>query len=318
MREEKDLLMANGVSAGVNIPKNIIVTEDGKTYEKAGKAKSTGAVLAANMAGGAVIVGAQTLGCRTMMSALKNIDTAGNVFYKNAIDDVFKKSGLAEKGVQILDATVENKESIKDAINKSLPKWIDKLAKKNKDFKSGVESAFANKINATINGKNAFFLFKANVIAVNKDKFSMVAFHEMGHAMNRHIGVLGKIMQKSRQPFMILTSLALMTALFKRKKAEGEKPKGWFDKTTTFIKNNCGKLAFLGFAPTLIEEGMASFKAAKLAKDLLRPDKLKLMNKVNGKAWLTYAFNAVGVGLGAMVVAKVRDAIAHPKEVHLK
>lgn len=309
--------MVNSVSAGVNVPKNIILTEDGKTYEKAGKGKSTGAVLAANMAGGAVIMGAQTLGGIPLKSAFKSIDAACNDFYKNAIDGALKKSGLAEKGVQILDATVENKEVVKDVVAKSLPKWVDKLAKKNKDFKAGIDGIFGKQVDAAIKGKNAFFLPKANLIAINKDKFSMSVFHEMGHAMNKHIGTLGKIMQKSRQPVMILTSLAMMTALFKRKKAQGEEPKGWFDKTTTFIKNNCGKLAFLGFAPTLIEEGMASFKGAKLAKGLLSPDKLKLMNKFNGKAWLTYAAMAVGAGLGTTVVAKVRDAIAHPKEIHL-
>ncbi len=305
--------MVSNVGAGLG--KNVIVTEDGRTYKKAGKAKSTGAVIAANVAGGLVLRGGQKLVQKPMMMALKDMNSEGNAVFKNVIDEAFIRSDLAEKGVKIIDATAENRGKITSAVKKCLPKWVRNMAAKNKQLLDGVNSKIGQMTDSVVKGKNAFFVPKANIIAVNKDKMSVAAFHEMGHAMNKHFGGFAKILQKTRAPFMALTSLALLTALFKRKKADGEKPQGVFDKATTFIKNNCGKIAFLGFLPTILEEGAASIKGAKLAKGLISAEQLKALNKFNGKAWLTYAGTAVATGLGAFVISKVRDSIAHPTEI---
>lgn len=150
---------------------------------------------------------------------------------------------------------------------------------------------------------------------VNKEKIGWAAFHEMGHALNNMTPGVGKMLRKLRGAGGILASLVFFTGLLKRKKVEGEKPQGAWDKATTFVKNNCGKLAFLGMTPMLLEEGLASIKGAKLAKSLLSPEQFKALNKLYGKAWLSYVGIAVGAGVATFVSSKIRDKIAEPTKI---
>ena len=291
--------------------KNIIVTEDGKKYQKAGFGQTAGAVIAANIAGGAVIKAASVAGNIPLSKAMKEMANIDVDTFKKAADMAFEKSGLAEKGVKFIDATAENKALIDEVIGKALPKWMDKVP--------FIKNMMMRKLDIakdmTFNGKNAFYLPNAQAIVINKDKMSWAAFHEMGHALNKNTAGLGNVLQKIRGPFGALAGIALLTALFKRKKVEGEKPKNAIDKVTTFIKDNCGKLAFVSMVPLLMEEGLASMKGLKLANGLLSAENLKTVKSLNIKAWLTYAAMAVGVGAATALVSKVRDTIAAPKEI---
>lgn len=118
-----------------------------------------------------------------------------------------------------------------------------------------------------------------------------------------------------RGPFASLGILALGAALFKNEKVDGEEPKGFWDKTTTFIKNHCGKIAFIGMLPALAEEAMASVKGLKLAKGILSPEHLNKLKVFSAKAWLTYLGVAVGSGLAVHIASSIRDKIAAPKEI---
>ena len=168
---------------------------------------------------------------------------------------------------------------------------------------------------SVINGGNAFFDMRGNRIFINLDKMAWPLPHEMGHAINKTISRLGKILNKMKVPGVILSSLAFYSALLKRKKVEGEEPNGMFDKITTFFKNNCGKLTFLGFLPVIAEEALASKNGLKEIKATSPEHILKLLKTGNKSAWLTY----LGIGLCstavAVVASKVRDAIAKPKEI---
>ena len=171
------------------------------------------------------------------------------------------------------------------------------------------------KVSPIFEGKNACYIPKANTIAVNKEKIGIAAMHEIGHAINKNISKFGNALQKMRNPFIMLGSLVTIIAFTKRPKADGEKPKGFIDKATTFIKNNAGKLTFLSLVPLLMEEGLASLNAAKLEKSLLDAKSLKRMNKFNVIAWMTYFGLALGVGIGTKLGVKLKDKIAKPKEI---
>ncbi len=309
--------------------KKYIHTENGDIYKKPGVAATTGAVIAANMAGSLAMKPIQNAFRKPVLGALKEMERLNYIQQYNPIFDkfvskelsatgkefikaskeAFGKSGLAQKyGTEFVN--VKNITDVKD-INKAIPKWIKKFPQLEKIVKSKIETAKS----AIVEGKNACFVPNTNKIYVNTDKMSYASFHEMGHALNKHASKIGKILQKSRQPGMLLAGVAMLTAIFKRKKAEGEQPTGVVDKVTTFIKDNCGKLAFLGTLPTILEEGLASVKGAKLAKGVLSPKNYKLLNKFNGAAWLTYLGMGVGITAATVLASKVRDAIAKPEKV---
>lgn len=300
-------------------PKRVIVTDNGEKYEKAGKLKTGAAMFAANMAGGvtaASISSASAIPIRNMVKEMTSfmlpsgnneLSSVAKEFIDGA-SKAFSNSGLAKKGVEFVN--VKNMSDLA-GLEKSVPNWIKKIPVLNKFSEiqmKGMKSSI-------VNGNNACFAPKINKIFVNSEKMAYASFHEMGHALNKHTKGIGKILAKTRQPAAILSAVALLTAICKRKKVDGEKPKGIIDKTTTFIKDNCGKLAFLGMLPTVLEEGLASYKGAKLAKEVLSEKNYKLMNKFHGKAWLTYAALAVGTTAATIIASKVRDSLTKPKKI---
>lgn len=193
-----------------------------------------------------------------------------------------------------------------------MPKWANKLPDK---MKKPIMSNLNKQIENLKSGNNAAFIPNSNKILVSGEKMAPATFHEMGHALNANTNGAGKILAKLRKPGMILAAAALLIGAFKPKKVEGEEPEGTIDKTTTFIKNNAGKLAFAGFIPLLTEEGLASIKGAKMAKPLLGPEAYKNLNKMHGKAFLTYLGSAVCMGLAARAASWVHDKIAAPEKI---
>ena len=275
--------------------KKYIHTENGDIYKKPGMAATTGAVLAANMAGGLAMRPIQNAFRKPFLGALKEMERLNYTQQYSPIFDKFVSNELSKTGKEFIEASkkafgmsglaqkygtefvnVKNISDVKD-IDKAIPKWIKKFPKLEKIVIKKLESAKT----AIAEGKNACFVPNTNKIYVNTDKMSYASFHEMGHAL----------------------------------KAEGEQPTGVVDKVTTFIKDNCGKLAFLGTLPTILEEGLASVKGAKLAKEVLSPQNYKLLNKFNGAAWLSYLGMGVGITAATVLASKVRDAIAKPEKV---
>ena len=105
----------------------------------------------------------------------------------------------------------------------------------------------------------------------------------------------------------------MFTSIVKKKKPEGEKPKNIWDRFTTFIKNNCGKLMFLSMVPTIAEEGLASVNAHKLGKKVLSPDMLKKMNGLNLKAWGSYLLGATVMSVCGALAVWVKDRVTQPE-----
>lgn len=157
------------------------------------------------------------------------------------------------------------------------------------------------------------------IIAV--DKIALSQLHELGHAMNKY-GKIGKMLQNIRlgcikNPLVAIvlggiTVAIPLVGIFKNKKAEGEKPQGFFNKTTTFIKNNVGKLSFLTALPLVLEEGLASFKGEKAVKGLISKYLLKKVKISNRLGLAIYVVGATIAGVAAYMTSKIRDKIAQP------
>ena len=275
-------------------------------YEKA----NAGKVILAGAAGAATSTLAQaglSLPALPAMSKMSNLSLASDsVEIKNALDKALELSGMKDKGVKIID-------------------YADTVTADSKvyGFWNKLKKAFMyqfNPLDAAKKGKNAFFLAEHklighNQIHINTKKLGTADFHEIGHSINYNTSKFWKLMQKARSPLMVIPALLTGIALCKRKKIEGEKPKGFFDKVTTFIKNNVGVLSAGAMLPVLAEELKATSRGNKLAKQLLSPESYKKVVKSNRWGATTYALAVVGAGFAAHFANKVRDKIAAPKEI---
>ena len=159
-------------------------------------------------------------------------------------------------------------------------------------------------------GRNAFCSPLTRDIMINTDRLAGTSFHEMGHALNatskylKYLSVSGHLLLKMGLPVIVAT------ALLTPKKKEGEEPQGIIGKTTTFFKNNVGKLVFAAWLPTLAEEGLASIRGAQLAKKVLNPQLLKRVNQKNFFAFTTYVLSALIAAGCAKLAVKIRDKAA--------
>ncbi len=290
------------------------INGDNQQYKKPGVGACVGGVLVGSAVSTAVQYPAQVISPNLMkkMAKLSNDLTADEfTSIKDAFSKVVKNSGLSDKGVEIIRATAENSKEINEIMAKELENgFTSKIMPKS--FKEFMGKTYSSMVK---NGENAFYAFKSKKIVLPEGKqLALASFHEAGHAVNHTISKIGKILQKSRPLQKLAIPIALI-ALWKTKKAPGEEPKNGVDKATTFVKNNAGKLTFAAFLPTLLEEGLASFRGNKFAKQLLTPDLAKKVAKTNAFGFATYLAMAALSSLGIAAAVKVKDSIAKPKPV---
>ena len=138
-------------------------------------------------------------------------------------------------------------------------------------------------------GKNAFYADKFKLAVAPKSKPSLI-LHELGHAINAHKGKFLKLLQKSRMIASAApTALLMLDGAFRR---EDNKP--------NFIERNAGILGFLSFLPTIAEEGIASIRGVKAAKNVLgKTVNLKALKRNYFFAWCTYLLAGIGLGIAA-------------------
>lgn len=274
-----------------------IRTNDGRQYEKPGYMRNTGAFIAGTNAAGLVALSQMPFlnyGLNKIRKLNLDVDT---VEISKGLDKALEVSKMKDAGVKIIE-----------------PKFRVKPLSKNKLLDKMIE-LFQPVIGAS-RGRNAvFFMNGSNQIMLNKNKIGTAGFHEIGHAINRNSSKFWKTVQNIRFPGMALASVILLTALLKRKKADGEEPKGFFDKSTTFVKENAGKLSMLVSLPVFAEELKASLRGNKLAKQVLSPELYKKVVKTNKWSTMVYLSGVLAAGLTGYLASKTRDAVAHPKEI---
>lgn len=229
---------------------------------------------------------------------------------EKAIKTTIKESGLAEKGVSVIRSNAENQDEILKIIKTELDNKPS-TRRLPEEIKIYLGKAYHTTLQKS---ENAFFTFKSNKIIMPEKGLNLVFFHEAGHAANQNLSAIGKALQKCRWLSALALPIALV-ALFKTKKAPNEKPNSKTDKTTTFIKNNAGKLTFAAFLPLLLEEGLASIKGNKFAKKVLSPHLFKKVLKTNAFSFSSYLITATLSSLSIYLGAKVKDMIAKPELV---
>ena len=300
---------------GVN--KNVIVTNDGRQYQKPSKARNVASFYAGSAAQAAAAIPLIPLSGKIMAGMREINNSVDTAEITKAIKQAMEISGMKEKGVRLYNSSpkiILTPGGIKRNFIEFISKLLSRPANPKKPFKP--LNAYNNYVIRQIrHGYNACFNPKNNGVYINIDKMGTSAFHEIGHAINRNSSKFWRGMQKLRKPMMLAAMAFPMIALFKRKKAEGEEPKSIIDKTTTFIKNNVGKLTTLAFVPVVAEELMASARGNALAKKVLSPELVSKVVKSNRLGAIAYIATGIACGVGAYLGNKVRDAIAKPKEI---
>ena len=160
-------------------------------------------------------------------------------------------------------------------------------------------------------GRNAAYNKDNKIIKINTNKISIAGFHELGHAMNDITGKGGKFLSKLRWPGRIAAGWLGTIATFSSPKPKTA-PKDKFD----YIKDNSGKIAFACMIPTVLEEGLASYKGIQIAKKTrLSAPLIKNMKKLYAKALLTYVGHAVGTGLAVGASNMIMQKFTRPKVI---
>lgn len=252
-----------------------------------------------------------------LMKELTSVPQAENDTMWKAAQKAFKTSPLTNKKVKIVDINPNTFEKFKDKVIaehfKPQSGEKDVAGKLLKKLEQKQKSKLEQSIRSISEGKNACYIPKMQTVALNSKKMAFSTFHELGHSINHASkGFAGKL-HGCRNYFALLAPVLLFTSMLKKKKAKGDKPQGIWDKTTTFVKENCGKLMFACMIPTLAEEGLASINANKLAKNVLKPDLLKKMNKLNFKAWTSYLAGATIMSVCGALAVWIKDRVAQPE-----
>lgn len=110
---------------------------------------------------------------------------ANNHLYKDIFEKAIEKSGLLEKGLELVHD--------------------------------------ANPVTEIGKGLNACYIPTTKQIVLNKDLATISGFHELGHACNHLKKGFGSIMQKLRRPGMAVAALMASVAVLSRNKPKGEK-----------------------------------------------------------------------------------------------
>lgn len=139
-------------------------------------------------------------------------------------------------------------------------------------------------------GENAFYTDQLKLAVAPKSKPSLI-LHELGHAINAHKGKFLRFLQKSRgYASAVPTALLLINGAIPPRE----------DNKKNFIEKNAGVIGFASFLPTIIEEGLASIRGVKAAKETLgKAVKLGPLKRNYFFAWLTYVIAGIGLGVAA-------------------
>lgn len=157
-------------------------------------------------------------------------------------------------------------------------------------------------------GDGAFYYPYKKTVFVPESGSNLAAFHEMGHAMNDALSKTGKFLQHIDTYSKYVAGGILLTSLLAGDEKENDKNP--LNKAANFVKKNAGKLIFLSFAPKIVEEGLASYKGEKLAKNLLDEKLFQKLKNANKIALSTYVISALIPALCGYLAIKAKDFVS--------
>jgi hypothetical protein len=267
------------------------------------------------------VAGLETKGCMFHNVNPDNMKSMDALLTKNIKDRIMNLK-IAKKFAKLKPLSPEEEKQLEKVLSdliknkkyKEAWKEFKKAHTKDSVKSSGkiieTDKSISKILKTVAEGKNAFYHPISKDIMVNVDKLGSASFHEMGHALNASGSKFLKALSIGRHVTKRFVPVILAVGLLKSNKKDGQEPNGVIDKTTTFIKNNVGKLTFAALIPTLAEEGIASIRGSHLAKKVLSPEVLKKLNKSYFLAWTTYLLASLLAAGTVKLSTVVRDKIA--------
>ncbi len=162
-------------------------------------------------------------------------------------------------------------------------------------------------------GENAFFN-GLNQVFVNREIAPNLLFHELGHAHNNKFSPFFRKMLRFYQGSQIAPFVIALSSLFLNE----EKPKDGaeltkFQKAKNTVRKSLPFAAALSSLPMLLEEGVATSKANKWAKEILTPDLAKKVMRGNKFGFLTYLAIPISAFLISFLGMKYKDFLSAEK-----
>lgn len=170
---------------------------------------------------------------------------------------------------------------------------VDYISDANKHHYMRNIPQLANDIEVVAKGQNAFYTDELKLAVAPKSKPSLI-LHELGHAGNAKNWFL-KLLQKSRKYAMGAPTALLIASNVLGKDKDGN---------DNFIARNAGKLGFIAFLPTIIEEAAASIRGIKaidkVPQNLLNgPLNKSILKRNYFCALATYIIAGLGLGIAS-------------------
>ncbi len=265
-------------------------------------------------------------GIKNVFSNPNNFTDKGAGEIMNTVFKAFIPMKYTRKDKKALNVI---KTEIREAVNKKsgLKKIFGNMQQKSaanmpeemQELINGIKDA-ANEISAKAAGlnyklgNNAGYFPHANKIITPDKKLQTSTFHEMGHALNNNGSVILKALQKVRPVAMMLPGIILAAALLNKRKTTDEQlpTDSKLQRLKDTVKRNADKLTALAILPMIAEEGIASLRGGKIAKDLFKDGKLtkeilNKANKTNAAGFASYVLYAIGMVAAANTTIKIKD-----------
>lgn len=230
--------------------------------------------------------------------------------FEKDFNDVFTKLKLKDYGVSIF--RFNNLES--DA--KRLKEYIAKNI--NSKNQSIINRCYYTIMYQMTKGNSCYAFFDKTIYTSKNSRLSL--FHEMGHALNDNKSYIPKFLQKYRNLYNYIASPCAIFAIalsspqnVKNNKQNNHNNENNNSNILTKLKNSFVKFSplilFLSFMPEVLEEGIASLKGQKFAKNVLDKDIFKKVKRSNLLGFSTYLLRAIIFSLSLWITLKLKNML---------
>lgn len=303
------------VSAIINTDQNLTQNKISEEKDKR-KLHRVPIIVGSSIAGGIFVYAGNNLAHKAMLKDAKNLR---KYITPEVVDKTMELPEIKKLDVHLADARWMEKNSdlakkIRGAKNELQNSQGNSIFKK---LRISRLNTYRKRLHAYPMGKQASFnaTMLVDYIALNKQRGGALVFHELGHAKNyRSNNIIKNLMIKSKNPIIsgALIIAGLCCATIPRAKEEEKDTFG--GKTKNVLKNNCIGITAVGGLMIPLEEGIASIRGAKIAKKILPKEQLRLVNKMNLKAFCSYGSMAAGAILATYLASKIFDKVVESKD----